>query len=136
MSRSAPIDLSQSDVEDGSMSPLHLLSRSRSPSDARAPVARPRPRSSRSRSPVARPEPAPAAAADAPPADAGKKKSRGFVWTLNNYTAEDVTRMKNLATKDIYVCFGFEVSPTTGIFPPSLALAPSIFFSLFFLQKP
>lgn len=45
-----------------------------------------------------------------------KTRSMGWVFTLNNYTPEDVERLKALATDCSvrYCCFGKELSPTTN----------------------
>lgn len=39
-----------------------------------------------------------------------QKRMRNFVWTLNNYTAEDVKRMKDFGEACTYHCFGMEIA--------------------------
>ena len=42
----------------------------------------------------------------------GAKRSRGFVATINNYTDDDIERLKSLECK--YLCYGKEIAPSTG----------------------
>lgn len=44
--------------------------------------------------------------------DANDKRPRNFFWTLNNYTPEEEAYLKALPCT--YMCFGYEICPTTG----------------------
>lgn len=41
-------------------------------------------------------------------------RQRRFCFTLNNYTEEDITRLRNWKTSSKYMILGYEVAPTTG----------------------
>lgn len=41
-------------------------------------------------------------------------KARGWCFTLNNYTEDDVTRLQQPNEAVAYICFGKEIAPSTG----------------------
>lgn len=41
-------------------------------------------------------------------------KSRACLWTLNNYTSDDISRLRIVSADCRYICWGYELAPTTG----------------------
>lgn len=49
--------------------------------------------------------------------DENVSKARNYTFTINNYSESDLQRFEDLAsalTKHHYICYGFEVAPSTG----------------------
>lgn len=41
-------------------------------------------------------------------------RSRACLWTLNNYSSDDISTLRNVSAKCRYLIWGYEVAPTTG----------------------
>lgn len=41
-------------------------------------------------------------------------RSRGWVFTVNNYTDDDIVKLRELSKECSYLVFGYETAPTTG----------------------